>query len=217
VTPATLLGDIGGGALYLVAGMLAGLLKARETGKGTVVDAAIVDGAAHMMALLMAMRPGGGLSRTRGQSLLDGPHWSRCYVCADGGYLSVQCLEAKFYAEFLARLGLAQDPQMAPQHDPALWPVQAARLAGLFAGQPRAHWLDLFEGSDACVAPVLSPEDAAQDTHMQARGTWLEAHGMLQPAAAPRFDGAPPAPPKPPPDRGADTQAILAELEDTPE
>lgn len=216
-TPPTLLGDIGGGALYLVAGMLAGLLRARATGRGTVVDAAIVDGAAHMMALLMAMRPGGGLARTRGQSLLDGPHWSRCYVCADGGSLSVQCLEAKFYAEFLARLGLAQDPQMAPQHDPALWPVQAARLAGIFAQEPLAHWADLFAGSDACVAPVLSPEDAAQDAHMQARGTWLEAHGMLQPAAAPRFDGAPPAPPKAPPDRGADTQAILAELEDIPE
>ncbi|MFP4328679.1 MAG: CaiB/BaiF CoA transferase family protein [Paracoccaceae bacterium] len=215
--PPTLLGDIGGGALYLVAGMLAGLLRARETGQGTVVDAAIVDGSAHMMALLMAMRPGGGLMRARGRSLLDGPHWSRCYVCADGGYLSVQCLEPKFYAEFLLRLGLAEDVQFAPQHDPALWPVQAARLAGIFAQEPLAHWVDLFAGSDACVAPVLSPEEAAQDPHMQARGTWLEAHGMLQPAAAPRFDGLPPAAPAAPPERGADTQAILAELQERPE
>ena len=105
-TPPTLVGDIGGGALYLVAGMLAGIIRAGRSGQGTVVDAAIVDGSAHMMNLLMSLGASGGLSMQRGQSILDGPHWSRAYACADGGWISVQCLEPKFYATFLETLGL---------------------------------------------------------------------------------------------------------------
>lgn len=182
-TPATLVGDIGGGALYLVAGILAGLLRAHSTGKGTVVDAAIVDGSAHMMTLLMSMRP----QTERGKSLLDGPHWSRVYQCADGRYLSVQCLEAKFYAEFLRLLHLGDDPRFRDQYDPAKWPAQTNELKRLFASRPLQHWADLFDGSDACVAPVLPPEDAARDPHMAARGVWLDT--PLQPAPAPRFDG----------------------------
>lgn len=199
VTPATLVGDVGGGALYLVAGMLAGLIRAARGGRGTVVDAAIVDGSAHMMALLMSMMPSGNLSMTRGQSLLDGPHWSRVYACACGGWLTVQCLEPQFYAAFLSRLGLSDDPHLAAQHDRAQWPEQGARLAALFAAQPLAHWAEVFAGSDACVAPVLRPDQAAQDPHMAARGVWQEGGGSLSPAPAPRFDGrrqtvaAPPA------------------------
>src|SRR6056297_1629652 len=109
-TPATLLGDVGGGSMYLVAGILAGLLSATRTGKGAVVDAAIVDGSAHMMSLLMSMAPSGNLREARGESLLDGPHWSRVYTCACGGHISVQCLEPKFYAIFLDLMGLADDP-----------------------------------------------------------------------------------------------------------
>lgn len=211
VTPPTMLGDVGGGALYLVAGLLAGLVQAARTGRGTVVDVAIVDGSAHMMALLMSMGPSGNLSMERGQSLLDGPHWSRVYACACGGWIAVQCLEPQFYAAFLDRLGLADDPTFADQNDPAQWPAHAEVLAGIFAAEPRAHWARLFAGSDACVAPVLRPDAAAGDPHMAARGVWQGEGGNLAPAPAPRFDGAV-SRIADPPLRGADSAAIRAEL-----
>lgn len=187
-TPPTLVGDIGGGAMYLVAGMLAGLLRAGRTGQGTVVDAAIVDGSAHTMALIASMLPSGVFRPERGQSLLDGAHWSRSYRCADGGWISVQCLEPKFYATFLHLMKLEGDPDFARQFDPALWPALALRLETLFATQTRDHWAALFAGSDACVAPVLSPAEAARDPHIAARGSWVDS-AQLQPAPAPRFDG----------------------------
>ena len=211
IAPATLVGDIGGGALYLVAGILAALLNAARTGEGTVVDAAIVDGSAHMMALLMAMRPSGNLDMNRGQSLLDGPHWSRCYTCADGGFLSVQCLEPKFYAEFLRLLGLSDDPDFINQFNRDDWPRQTQELASIFAARPLAHWRDLFAGSDACVAPVLSPEEAAHEPHMASRAVWQTTHGTLQPVPAPRFDGKPGEIAEPP-KRGEHTLEVLSTL-----
>lgn len=211
VTPPTLVGDIGGGAMYLVAGMLAGLLRAGRTGQGAVVDAAIVDGSAHMLALLMSMAPAGLLTETRGKSLLDGPHWSRSYACADGGFVAVQALEAKFYATFLAILGLEGDPDFARQYDPASWPRAAGRLAAVFAAHPRDHWARRFAGSDACVAPVLSPWEAARDPHLAARGAWLRREDALEPAPAPRFTGRA-AEPGPVPARDAHRAEILADL-----
>ena len=187
-TPPTLVGDIGGGAMYLVAGMLAGLLRAGRTGQGTVVDAAIVDGSAHMMALVASMLPSGMFQLARGQSLLDGAHWSRSYLCADGGWMSVQCLEPKFYTAFLRLLGLEKDADFARQYDRELWPALAGRLEALFTTRPRDHWTALFAGSDACVAPVLSPFEAARDPHMAARVSWATGD-LLQPSPAPRFDG----------------------------
>ena len=205
--PPTLLGDLGAGAMYLAVGMLAGLLRAKETGQGTVVDAAIVDGASHLMALLVSMQ--GQFSQTaRGQSLLDGPHWSRCYACACGGHIAVQCLEPKFYALFLDRLGLDDDPAFAAQFDAGQWPTQTARMEALFASKPRAAWETLFEGTDACVAPVLSPAEAQADPHVAARRIWQDG----APAPAPRFDGQAPRPTSAAPARGADTAAILEEL-----
>ncbi|MFZ5962587.1 CaiB/BaiF CoA transferase family protein [Thalassococcus sp. BH17M4-6] len=211
--PPTMLGDLGAGAMYLAVGMLAGLLQAQRTGQGTVVDAAIVDGATHLMALLLSMR-GQFSTDARGASLLDGPHWSRCYACACGGHIAVQCLEPKFYAIFLDRLGLAEDPAFASQFDAALWPDLSARLTTLFASRPRAHWGALFEGTDACVAPVLSPAEARHDPHVAARGLWQDSGDSLQPAAAPRFDGRQPAAAPPSPNRGADSAAIRQELDD---
>lgn len=211
MTPATLVGDIGGGALYLVVGILSAILNARSTGKGTVVDTAIVDGSAHMMNLLMSMKQTGLLSMERGQSLLDGPHWSRSYACSDGGYISVQCLEPQFYAEFLEKLGLSQDEMFQSQHDKALWPQQIQRLQDIFKTQSRHHWETVFAGSDACVAQILSPAEAAGDPHMSARGVWHSPDGVLQAAPAPRFDTAP-APIKPPCARGQHTDEILEEL-----
>ncbi|MEO0369849.1 MAG: CaiB/BaiF CoA-transferase family protein [Pseudomonadota bacterium] len=214
VTPATLVGDIGGGAMYLVAGMLAGFLNAFKTGTGTVVDAAIVDGSAHMMALLMSMAANGTMQEARGHSLLDGPHWCRSYACADGKWLTVQSLEPQFYAIFLARLGLTPDPDFASQYDPALWPAQSEALTQIFASHPRGHWLALFDGTDACVAPVLSPWEAANDPHMAHRATWQTVGDHLQPAPAPRFNSEAPEIAAPSP-RGAEGASIRAEL-DTP-
>ncbi|WGW05792.1 CaiB/BaiF CoA transferase family protein [Tropicibacter oceani] len=208
--PPTMLGDIGAGAMYLAVGMLAGLLKARQTGQGCVVDAAIVDGASHMMALLLSMGPQFS-THARGQSLLDGPHWSRCYACADGRHISVQCLEPKFYALFLDLLSLSGDAGFARQYDPETWPVLTARLAGLFAAKPLAHWAALFDGTDACVAPVLSPDEARADPHIAAREIWTQ--GAEGPASAPRFDTHRPTP-RPSPTKGQDSAAILQDLKD---
>ncbi len=213
-TPPTLVGDIGGGAMYLVAGMLAGLLRAARTGEGTVVDAAIVDGSAHMMNLLMAARSTGIFDVDRGSSILDGAPWSRCYATADGGWLAVQCIEPQFYAEFLDKLGGADDPGLAQTPDRAAWPAMAERFADIIATKDLAEWNVVFADSDACVAPVLDPVVAARDPHLAARGTWVEVDGRLQARAAPRFDGREPDVPGAPPDRGQHTEDILAELAD---
>lgn len=212
-TPPTLIGDIGGGALYLTVGILAGVMAARAGRGGTVVDAAIVDGSAHMMNLMMALAQTGGLSMTRGQSLLDGPHWSRCYACSDGGFISVQSLEPKFYAELLARLGLGEDPDFASQFDHAQWPRQTALMAGIFARHSRPHWEKMFEGSDACVAPALDPLSSASDPHMAARRIWQEIDGALQAAPAPRFSTRPDASPGKVPTRGQHSRSIRDWLE----
>jgi len=211
--PPTLVGDIGGGALYLVTGMLAGLLKAARTGEGTVVDAAIVDGSAHMMNLLMAAQSVGMLTRDRGESPLDGAPWSRCYACADGLWIAVQCLEPAFYAEFRRKLGIDQDPAFDRSDDPANWLAIADRLAELLAKKTQSEWSALFEGSDACVAPVLEPSVAAAHSHMAARGTWITLDGQLQARAAPRFDGLSPITPQAPPARGEHTEQVFGALE----
>lgn len=211
LTPPTIVGDIGGGALYLVAGVLAGVFKAARTGQGTVVDAAIVDGSAHMMALFMAMAGGGNVSETRGQSLLDGPPWGRVYCCADGANLSVQCLEPEFYALFLERLNLSGDPAFREQYNRDQWPSQTERLANIFAQRSVAHWDGVFRDCDACVAPVLSPWDAVYDLHMASRQVWHETEGLLQPAPAPRFDGISKDPASIP-ERGVHTDEVLNEL-----
>lgn len=206
--PPTLLGDLGAGALYLVGGLLAGILSARATGQGRVIDAAIVDGATHMQALLCAM--GAGFDRgARGRSILDGPHWSRCYRCACGGHVAVQALEPAFYAQLLAGLGLSDDPALRDQRDPAQWPGQAQILARAFAARDRDHWAAHFAGTDACVAPVLSPAEAEADPHIAARGLWRQG----APMPAPR-SGEIPADPGPAPQRDGDRAAILGRLSD---
>ena len=210
LTPPTLVGDVGGGAMYLAVGILSGVLNARSTGKGTVVDAAIVDGSAHMLALLHSMRPSGAMVTARGQSVLDGPHWNQSYLCADGGWVTVQALEPKFYALFLEKLGLSDDEAMVKGHyDRSAWGELKERLKPVFAAQPRAYWDALFGDSDACVAPVLSPEEAQQDPHIAARGIWQGEN--LAPAPAPRFDGETRTP-GPVPARGAHSSQIRAEL-----
>ncbi|MEX0644901.1 MAG: CaiB/BaiF CoA-transferase family protein [Parvularculaceae bacterium] len=209
--PPTLVGYIGGGALYLAIGILAGILRARETGEGTIVDAAIVDGSAHMMSLLLSLRAAGGLPDERGKSMLDGAHFYDVYECADGEWVSLGPLEPKFYALLLEKLGLAADPDFAAQYDREKWPRAKEKLAALIGAKPRTHWDALLLGTDVCYAPVLSISQAAAQEHIAARRIYREIGGVLHAAAAPRFDGKTPADPGPIPTSGAHTEEILKE------
>lgn len=210
--PPTLVGDVGGGSLYLAIGLLAGILRARETGEGTVVDAAIVDGSAHMMNLLFSLRAAGGLPDERGQSMLDGAHFYSAYECADKKWISIGPLEPKFYAELLERLGLQDDATLCDQYKQDQWAALRERFGVLFRSQPRQHWVDLLRGTDVCFAPVLSPAEAAQDEHMKSRNILRNIGGVLQAAAAPRFGGEIPADPRPAPNPGQHAEEILSEI-----
>lgn len=210
VPPPAMVGDVGGGALYLAIGILAAVLRARQTGKGSVVDAAIVDGSAHMMQLLMSLRAAGGMPDARGHSMLDGAHFYNVYQCADGRWISVGALEPKFYALLLDKLGLKAESPFSPQMDSRNWPAARLEFARIFAAAPRSVWIERLEGTDVCFAPVLSPSESAAHPHMKARGIWREIDGVLQAAPAPRFDGATPPDPVPARDGAGDTDAILA-------
>ena len=209
VTPPSLVGDVGGGSMYLAVGLLAGILHARATGIGQVVDAAIIDGSAHMTSLLLALQASGQMHKQRGQSLLDGPHWYNTYRCSDGAFISVGSLEPKFYRELRDKLGLAADPAFDKPYDPQAWPQLRERFAALFASRSRDEWCSLLEGSDACFAPVLSPEEAAEHPHMRARGVYTRDGGVLQPSPAPRFSSTPAGTPGPIPRRGQHNDAVL--------
>jgi crotonobetainyl-CoA:carnitine CoA-transferase CaiB-like acyl-CoA transferase len=211
VAPPTLVGDLGGGALYLAMGLLAGILNVRGGGKGQVVDAAIVDGSANLMNLLLSVHAVGQMPFERGLGLLDGPHWCGSYACADGLYVAVQALEPQFNALLFARLGLGDDVEFKKPYDSRLWPKLRERLAGLFATQPRQHWVDLLEGSDACFAPVLNPLQAMDHPHMAARGVYSKNDGVLQAAPAPRFSATASDGSGAVPQRGAHTADVLRE------
>ena len=211
--PPTVVGDICGGALYLVIGLLMGIMEARGTGKGRVIDAAIFDGSAHSLNLLMSLAPNGMLQEERGNSMLDGPHWSRCYRTADGLYMSVQCIEPKFYRVFLEHLGLEDDPDLHEQFDREAWPRQQAKLETIFATRTREEWATVFGNSDACTAPVLSPWEASNHPINAARRTWVNAFGMQQAAPAPKVSGSSEWVPTDAPGRGQHTEEILAELD----
>jgi crotonobetainyl-CoA:carnitine CoA-transferase CaiB-like acyl-CoA transferase len=177
--------------LYLAMGILAGILNASTNGVGQVVDAAIVDGSANLMNLLLSAHSAGQQPLERGCGLLDGAHWGRTYACADGLFISVQALEPQFNALLFNKLGLGDDPDFKNPYDPRLWAVLRERLAIVFASQPRQHWIDLLEGSDACFAPVLTPAEALSHPHMAARGVYARRDGVLQAAPAPRFSATP--------------------------
>jgi acetyl-CoA hydrolase len=147
----------------------------------------------------------------RGKGVLDGSHWSNSYRCADGRDICVQSFEPRFYRILLEKIGLEGDPDFNEQLNPTRWPEQRRKLAAHFASRPRAEWLALLDGSDACYAPVLSPEEASRHPHLAARGTYLEIDKLLQAAPAPRFSRGNVAP-GPVPERGADTASILASL-----
>ncbi|MBK6401276.1 MAG: CoA transferase [Rhodocyclaceae bacterium] len=211
LAPPTLVGDLGGGALYLALGLVAGVLHARTSGEGQVVDAAIVDGSANLMNLLLSLRGAGSMPVERGAGLLDGPFWYGSYRCADGRFVTVGAIEPQFNAELLKRLGFADDEAFARPYDWETWPRGRQRMAKIFATADRDHWCQVFEDSDACFAPVLDPSELMSDPHLKARGTYFEADGLLQAAPAPRFSVFPSATASGVPGRSADWRNVLTE------
>jgi alpha-methylacyl-CoA racemase len=210
--PLNLVGDFGGGGMLLVVGVLAALVERAASGRGQVVDAAMVDGAALLTGMFHGMASQGLHDpRRRGGNLLDGgaPFYD-VYECADGGYVAVGALEPQFYAALLDGLGLPAEDW--PQFDLARWPALRAALADVFAAADRDHWAAVFEGGDACVAPVLRLDEAPDHHHLAARGTFVEVDGVVQPAPAPRFSRTATARPTAPPARGSGTRAALAEI-----
>ncbi|MEU5595778.1 CaiB/BaiF CoA-transferase family protein [Streptomyces sp. NPDC020298] len=206
--PANLLGDYAGGSLYLVVGVLAALTHARATGTGQVVDAAIVDGTAHLSAMIHGMLAAGGWQDRRRANLLDGgcPYYGT-YETADGGYMAVGALEPQFYAEFLRLLG-GLDDLAGARKDWTRWGELRERIAARFKSRTRDEWTALFEGTDACVAPALSLREAPHHPHLAARGTFTEHGGITQPAPAPRFSATPTTVRTGPARPGADTAAV---------
>ncbi|MFJ8130183.1 CaiB/BaiF CoA transferase family protein [Streptomyces hydrogenans] len=188
--PANLVGDYAGGSLYLVVGVLAALQHARAHGEGQVVDAAIVDGTAHLTSMIHAMLAAGGWQDRRGSNLLDGgcPFYG-VYETSDGGHMAVGALEHRFYAEFARLLDLPDADGL--RGDLARWPELRAAVAARFRSRTRAQWTEVFEGTDACVAPVLSLREAPGHPHLAARATFAEHGGLVQPAPAPRFSATP--------------------------
>jgi alpha-methylacyl-CoA racemase len=185
--PLNLVGDYGGGAMMLVTGVLAALVEAKTTGKGRIVDAAMTDGSALLMSLFQALGARGLWSETRGANLLDGgAPFYRCYTCRDGRFVAVGALEPQFYAALISGLGLT--PEAAPQFDIGGWPALHTRFEAIFAARDRDDWAAHFEGTDACVTPVLTMAEAARHPHNATRGTFVE-QGVTQAAPAPRFDG----------------------------
>jgi len=207
--PLNLVGDFGGGSMFLVAGVLAALWERQRSGRGQVVDAAMVDGASVLMQMMWAFRGAGAWSDERASNLLDGgaPFYDT-YTCADGGYLAVGCLEPQFYAEFLKGLGLDGE-DLPGQGDRAGWPRLRARFTEVIVSKTRDEWAEIFAGTDACVTPVLSFEEAAAHPHLAARESIISVDGVAQAAPAPRFSRTPAAKPKPPREPGADTAVVL--------
>ena len=212
VPPLNVVGDFGGGSLYLATGVLAALLHARETGEGQVVDTAIVDGATHLMAAVHQLQAMGLWTGARGENLLDGgaPFYD-CYECADGKFVSIAPLEPEFYAILVEKLELGPELELAKQYDATTWPHMRTMFEKTFKAKPRAHWDELLEGSDACYAPVLTTQEAAEHPHMKARGAFGTAENVLQPEAAPRFSLTPASMGQPGSKPGEDTTAILSE------
>ncbi|MBY0335416.1 MAG: CoA transferase [Acetobacteraceae bacterium] len=217
VPPLNLVGDYGGGAMLLALGLLAGILSARASGQGQVVDAAMVDGAALLMAPFYSRLARGQWRDERGANLLDGaaPFYGT-YACSCGGWLAVGPIEPQFFAEMLRRMELPEG-DFAGRDEPSRWPALRARLAGVFASRSRDAWAAIFEGSDACVTPVLTMAEAPLHPHNAARGAFAEAAGVLQPAPAPRFSATPASLRSPAPLRGEHTAEALAEWGLTPE
>ena len=207
--PLNLVGDFGGGALYLAFGVVCALLEARSSGRGQVVDAAMVDGAASLMTMVYGYHAMGLWRDARGANIVDsGAPYYEVYETSDGAYVAVGAIEPKFYAELLRLCGLDGE-DLPGQSDTARWPELRDRLAALFMRKTRDEWRAILEGSDACFAPVLGLDEAPAHPHNRARGTFVTVDGVVQPAPAPRFSRTKPEIQGPPRKPGADTDAAL--------
>jgi len=210
VPPLNLVGDFGGGGMLLAFGVVAALLEASRSGRGQVVDAAMVDGASSLLTFIFAMHSLGRWKEERASNFLDsGAHFYDVYETSDGRYMAVGAIEPQFYAELLERLGLAAE-NLPPQMDESSWPEMTRHFAEIFASRTRDEWAAVFEGSDACTVPVLSPFEAHLHPHNQSRQTFVEVGGVVQPAPVPRFSRTPGAISRPPSPPGHDTDEALS-------
>jgi alpha-methylacyl-CoA racemase len=216
VPPLNLLGDYGGGAMFLAFGVVCALLERTTTGQGQVVDAAMIDGVSVLAAMFSALRAMGRWKDERGANMLDtGFPDYEVYECSDGKFVALGALEPQFYAALATRTGIGQLP--GDRNDPATFAERKQRWAALFKTRTRDEWAGLTADSDACLTPVLDWDEAADHPHLRARATYVDVGGVRQPAPAPRFSRTPGAIGCPPPPPGADTGAVLAELGVTPE
>ncbi len=215
--PINLVGDFGGGAMFLAFGVVCALLEAQRSGQGQVVDAAMVDGSAVLMMMMWAFSAMGIWSAERGTNMLDtGAHYYDTYECKDGGFVSIGSIEPKFYAELLELTGLEEDyasrgESLPNQNDKARWGEMKERLAAIFATRTRDEWCAVMEGTDVCFAPVLTMQEATQHPHNVERGTFTEVAGIVQPAPAPRFSRTAAAVQRPPAHVGQHTVEVLGE------
>jgi alpha-methylacyl-CoA racemase len=209
--PLNLVADLGGGALYLTVGLLAAVIEARQSGRGQTVDAAMIDGVTHLMSAFQAFRQQGSWTEQRQENIVDGgAPFYRCYETKDGKYIAVGAIEPHFYANLLACMEL--DPKMLPlQNDRASWPKMRDRFAATFRQRTREEWAQLAAGRDACMAPVLTIDEAPQHPQFHLRDGYLSLNGLRHPAPAPRFDRTPSSLRRPAPKAGIDGRDALAD------
>ncbi|MGY2114900.1 CaiB/BaiF CoA transferase family protein [Nocardia gipuzkoensis] len=214
--PLNLAGDFGGGSLYLALGVVSALLESRTSGRGQVVDAAMVDGSASLMTLFYGLFAAGYWSDERGVNRLDsGAPWYNVYETADGGWISVGANESRFWRNLLRIMGI-DESEMPGQHDKSQWPAMQERFAAVFRTRTRDEWCALAEGQEACLTPVLSLTEAPRNAHLRVRGTFIDVEGVAQPAPAPRFSRTPGAIQRPPAEPGEHTDEVLSDWGFTP-
>lgn len=211
VPPLNLVGDFGGGALYLAFGLMAGIIHARETGRGQVIDCAMSDGSASLMAMFYGMKASGIWQEERRANLLDGgAHFYDTYQCSDGKWVSIGSIEPQFYALLLEKTGIS-DPDFQRQMDRSIWPDLREKLAAVLVTKTQAEWTAIMAATDVCFAPVLDLDEAPSHPHNAARQTFVQVGGVTQPAPAPRFSATPGVIQGPPPAIGAHNAEALAD------
>ncbi len=211
VPPLNLVGDFGGGGVYLALGVVGALLEAQKSGAGQVIDVAMIDGAASLMTAIFGLRAAGRWTDERGDNILDtGAHYYNVYETSDAKYIGIGSIEPKFYAELLRLTGL-EGQELPRQNDKTAWADFKDRLAGIFKTKTRNEWDAILEGSDVCYAPILNMEEAPHHPHNKERGTFVEIDGVPQPAPAPRFSRTPSAIQRPPASPGEHTEEALAD------
>ena len=213
VPPLNMVGDFGGGGMFLAFGVVCALLETQKSGKGQVIDAAMIDGSATLMSMFWAMKSIGMFNENApGTNLLDtGAHFYDVFQCQDDKYISIGSIEPQFYALLLEKTGLTNDPVFAKQMDPSQWPMLKTKLQEVIKQKTQAQWCEIMEGTDVCFAPVLTMTEATQHPHHIARNTFINIAGVTQPAPAPRFSRTSPETPTPPAHAGQHSTQILNE------